>query len=480
MRFHHLLLCRLAYAGHLGNVSMPPVGLAYLSEALLRAGIPHETCDLALYPQTSEKQKLFDALERCQPDALGVSMMTLGYQAHYELLSEIKAAFPEIAIIVGGAHISTFREKVLQECRAVDYGIVREGEESLLSLCRGDAEEDIQGLYYRRQDKVLWNADHHDITDLDALGFPRYDKFVLDVYEKDIPLVTSRGCPFSCTFCPVATAIGRRFRIRSPQSIMTEIAWWYAKGYRQFSIWDDNFTLLRERVEQLCDLIEGSGLKNLYFKIPNGVRADKVDRALLQRLWEVGFRQISLGVESGVNHVLKNVKKAETVEQIEQAIQWATDIGYEVYLYFIIGLPGERYEDFLVSTQLATKYPVAEARFYNLVPFPGTELYEWAQANHYLLKASEYYLNTDFHFDNRPNIATPEMSVAERKNAFEEGLRITDIQRRRFKLQQYKRAGLLGYVIALVTLSNTYQKFFKPAWLRKYLINPIKKYYLRR
>ena len=476
MRYKKLLLCRLAYAGNLGNISMPPVGLAYLSEALLQAGIEHDTCDLALHPQKFERIRMFEELHEKKPDALGVSMMTLGYQQHYILLNDIKAAFPDITIIIGGAHMSTFRGKVLQECQAVDYGIVREGEKSFVDLCLGRSEEQIKGLYYRTDNHVAWTADDHDIIELDAVNFPRYAQFSLDAYERDIPLVTSRGCPFSCTFCPVATAIGRRFRVRSPQSVLREIAWWYAQGLRRFSIWDDNFTMIRERVVELCELLKHSEMTGLYFRIPNGVRADRIDRPLLQLMWDVGFRQVSLGVESGVNHVLKNVKKAESVEQIEQAIQWTTDIGYEVYLYFIIGLPGERYKDFLVSKRLATKYPVAEARFYNLVPFPGTELYEWAKEHHYLVKTPEVYLNTDYHFENNPNVETPEMSRAERQQAFREGLKVTNRQKKEFKLQQYRQLGPLGHVLAIITLSWVYQKFFKPAWLRKYVITPVKQY----
>lgn len=476
MRFHNILLCRLAYAGDLGNVSMPPVGLAYLSESLLQAGIDHDTCDLALHPQKFERKRLFEELHEKKPDALGVSMMTLGYTQHYELLNDIKTAFPDIPIIVGGAHMSTFREKVLQECHAVDYGIVREGEESLVDVCLGKPEEQIKGLYYRKHTHVAWTTDDHYITELDALNFPRYAKFSMDAYEQDIPIVTSRGCPFSCTFCPVATAIGRRFRARSPQSILQEIEWWYARGFRRYSIWDDNFTMIRERVVELCDLLKQSDMTGLYFRIPNGVRADRIDKALLQHMWDVGFRQVSLGVESGVNHVLQHVKKAESVEQIEQAIQWTTEIGYEVYLYFIIGLPGERYEDFLVSKRLATRYDVAEARFYNLVPFPGTELYEWAKEHEYLVKTPDVYLNRDYHFENNPNVETPEMSVAERQKAFREGVKVTHRQKKKFKLHQYRQFGPLGHFFAIMTLSTVYQKFFKPAWLRKYVMTPVKQY----
>jgi anaerobic magnesium-protoporphyrin IX monomethyl ester cyclase len=479
MRFKNILLCRVAYTGSLGNVTMPPVGLAYLSQALVKAGIEHSICDLALFSQRHEKKILLKELEQKKPDALGISMMTRGYRQHYNLLNTIKTYFPQIPIIVGGSHLSTFREKMLLDCQAIDYGIVKEGEESLVALCQGEPEDKIQGLYYRKNGAIQWTEGDNCIADLDTVAFPKYEKFSLDGYEKDVPLVTSRGCPFACTFCSVATSIGRRFRVRSPESIMEEIYWWHDKGYRRYAIWDDNFTMIRTRVLDLCDLIEKSGLTDLYFSIPNGVRADRIDKELLQRMWEIGFRQLSFGVESGVDHVLKNVKKAESAAQIEQAIKFATEIGYEVYLYFIIGLPGERYEDFLVSKRLAEKYQVAESRFYNLVPFPGTELYEWAKNKNYLLKDPDIYLNQDFHHENNPNIVTPEMSIAERKQAFKAGLKLMHRQRRAFRIQQYKRLGIIGYMLAIITVSDWYRKLFKPVWARNYVIKPIK-YYIRR
>jgi len=480
MRYKKVLLVNLAYPGYLGNISTPPTGLGSLAQALQEAEIDYGFLDLGFWSYKQEKKRLFSELKKYSPDLIGISMMTLCYLDHYELLNSIKKEFPGIALLVGGAHISTFREEALKECWAIDFGVVLEGDKTLVELCQGRAFAEIKGLIYRRGEEVVYAGDREFIQDLDSLSWPRYHNFSLKNYSQTMPIVTSRGCPYDCIYCPVRLAIGRKFRMRSAENVIGEMEYWHKKGYRKFDIWDDNFTLVAPRVYKICDIIEKKGWDDIELGVPNGVRADRVNREMLSRMKEVGFTMLSFGVESGSNKVLQNLRKGETVEVIEQAIADACELGYKVFLYFLIGSPGETWNDFQASLSLAQRYPVAEARFYTLIPFPGTELYDWVKEHNYFAVSPNEYLNIVPHFSADPCFTTPEMSKEERIKAFNLGWELTSKQRRIYRARRLNHLGLLGKVITRFTVSDFYHNIFKPSWLRKIFIEPLKNYIFKK
>lgn len=389
-----------------------PAGMGYLSEALLGAGIEHEVMDMRLGYGFAHLRK---KIRSFRPDLIGATMMSFRYRDNYALLSRIKEEFPGTDIVLGGPHLSTFREKVLEECPAVDFGVTLEGEETMAELCSGKKPEDIKGLIYRDGESVRYTGDREFATDLNARKFPRYGRFEIKKYPAFIPLVTSRGCPHSCIFCPVHLTIGKRLRVRSPGSILEEIDHWYAKGVRVFNIVDDNFTFFKERILEICGGIKKKGYTGVTFSCRNGVRADTVDREMLKAMREAGFNYLAFGVESGSERMLKVIKKGETLEDIDSAVKDACDLGYMVTLFFILGLPSETEEDVTKSLEFATRYPVFDVRFYNPIPFPGTELYDWVDRNGYFTEDSRDFLNTFSHWVNRPVFGTPELPVEARK-----------------------------------------------------------------
>jgi radical SAM superfamily enzyme YgiQ (UPF0313 family) len=170
---------------------------------------------------------------------------------------------------------------------------------------------------------------------------------------------------------------------------------------------------------EICDEIEKRKLKNLKIACGNGVRADKVNREILKRMREVGFYCIGFGVEASNNRILQNLKKGETIEQIERAISDACDLGYQVKLFFLLGSPGETEKDVWDSVRLALRYPIYYAYFNNLIPYPNTELYDWALENNYLLTNWDVYLNETAHKTSKgytlPLFETPELSLQRRK-----------------------------------------------------------------
>src|SRR3990167_7425596 len=223
--------------------------------------------------------------------------MSYRFLRHYELITLIKSNCPNIPIVVGGPHVSTFREDVLRKCESIDYGITLEGDETIVELCYNIKSPSlVKGLIYRENSDICYTGDRPLITDLDKLDFPKYIRFDLKKYEF-ITIVTSRGCPFRCIYCPVIYTIGNKWRCRAAISVVNEIEYWSKRGFRRFEFGDDNFTLRRERVLEICNEIENRNLSGIKIGLGNGIRADRVDKPLLSRMKEVGFSYVAFGVE---------------------------------------------------------------------------------------------------------------------------------------------------------------------------------------
>lgn len=462
MKHQKILLVRVPYSHWMHATASFPVGLGYIAMVLEDAGIDHQVFDMGFRDQGLEgydATHLMEKIEEYRPDAVGFSLMTLGYKKHYELIKEVKQRFPAVQIWAGGPHISTMRHVVMEECREIDYGFVLEGEEAVRLLVGGEPPASIPGIFHRQDGVLVYNGDPKLRDDIDAISWPKYSGFELNKYEeKKAFIISSRGCPYACTYCPVKLAIGRKIRFRSVPSIMEEIRYWHDRHYRTFVFWDDNFTLVAQRVFDFVDAVKQSGMSGLNFEIPNGVRADRVTRDMLRAMKEIGFSQLSIGVESGSDKVLKVMKKGEKIEDILEAIKHACELDYNVYLYFILGTPGETMEDVQLSFDVALKYPVEDARFYNLILFPGTELFEWAELNNRFLKRPEEYLNSADHFNNDPCFDTEELPLEQRKAAFERGMAVTRQVQYNAKLRKVRRYGVMGKFMARFAVSDFYRK----------------------
>lgn len=437
MRFKKILLVQAKYDSVFSSVL--PAGIGYLSEFLASKGIDNDVFDLNLAKNTPDvlRKKISDI----RPDLVGFSMMSLNYKYNYGVMRTIKKDFPNIKIVAGGAHISTMRQDVLRDCDAIDYAATLEGEYTLKELMEGADPSGIKGLIRREDSGIRYNGDRDFIDDLDRLPYPRYGGFHKADYSNLVSLFSSRGCPFECTYCPVKLAIGRRFIARSAKSVVDEMEYHYNQGYRQFSFRDDNFTLVKDRVYEVCDEIERRKFRDLYLMCDNGVRADKIDRALLARMKEVGFRMIGLGVESGDDRILKSLKKSATVSIMEEAIRTACELGYIVELYFLIGAPGETWQEFEKTVRLAAKYPVMIASFYHILPYPNTELFDLAKEKGYLLRSPDEYLNDGSQRRNTPFLSTPEFPCELRRKAFDYAYRITSASVRKAR-RAYSRGNL--------------------------------------
>lgn len=467
-KYRRVLLVYPAYSGgHFGQLR-PPAGIGYLAQSLEDHGVDYDIVDLST---GGDREVLLGKIREFSPDLVGISMMSYLYYETYELFRAIKSLKLDIATVAGGPHISCVREVALQECGAIDFGVVKEGEGPLLDLVYGRELSEIAGLIYRKNDQTIFNGERPYESDFGVHPWPKYSKFPLGRYvTEEIGIETSRGCPESCTFCPVIPAIGHKYRQRSNESVLEEIRYWYGRGVRQISVLDDNFSIRPDGVSNLCTAIQAEGFEGLELNCNNGIRADRVTPQMLKAMHEAGFRYIAFGVEGGNDRILEIMRKGEKLEEIESAIRMAINVGLQVTLFFIIGNPGESPKDVEDTKRLALKYAVFDARFYNLIPFPGTEIYDWVVEKDLFLKDPKHYLNNSSQWDLEPVFETPEFTRAQRIQCLRECQAVRRLARYRAMKRELKRLGPLAGIAARLFVNNWFQgKLMTNGYLRRNL-----------
>lgn len=465
MRFKRVLLVSPPSTSRYGGLRVP-AGIGYIAQALYDNSIEYDYIDMRIgYTWRHLRRKVL----AFKPDLVGFSMITVGYKATYKIISDLKRLLPSSKIVAGGHHVTILKEKVLDECNDIDFGVVADGEITIVELCRnGLPYEDIKGLIFRRDQQLVFTPERPPIENLDEYAFPRYKNFNMKDYSKQVPIHSSRGCVYQCTFCP-NKLIGRKFRTRSAISFVDEIEYWFAKGIRQFAIDDDNFTFNKKRVYDICDEIEKRNLKNLFIRCSNGIRADRVDRQLLARMKEIGVREVGFGVDGGNNKVLGYLKKGETIETIERAIKDACELGLDVKIFIIVGTPRETKADIEDSIELAKKYPVARVNFNNAIPYPGTAMFDYVKEHSLFVIPPEEYLNTVAEDKGIPVFETPELSREERIRILRRCHQVEKQVMKSTACRMYGHYPLARHLINYLFNVNLFEKlFFKSLTLRKF------------
>ncbi len=236
----------------------------------------------------------------------------------------------------------------------------------------------IKGLVWRQGNDIVVNPDRPFIRDLDDLPLPRQDLLPLDKYRAPLVhgpysfVVTSRGCPANCRFCIKHVSYGRSVRFRSPENILAELERLIELGVRSVHMYADLFTVSREQVVGLCELMLEN---NLQLRWTCNSRVDFVDPEMLRLMGRAGCWMISWGIESGSEMILRRAQKGIVPEQVEQALRWSREAGIRNWGYFIIGLPGETEETIQETIQFSKKLPLDLALFHIAAPHPGSPFF---------------------------------------------------------------------------------------------------------
>lgn len=402
----------------------PHVGIAYLCAILKR-----EKHLVKVFDQAIEKDdnKLYEIIKNYQPDLIGITAFSYCYKYVFELVENVKKN-TNIPLIIGGPHVSAVKTKVLEKTNA-DFAMKGEAEVSLITFINEFQKKipnyrNVPNLLWRLNGKVIENSNGPLIIDLDKLPFPDYSEFDFSRYSyyisKTIPIITSRGCPYGCNYCSVRLSMGRGFRARSPENVVSEIEHWYLQGFINFEINDDCFSLDLTRAEKICDLIINKNLKITY-TLYNGIRVDRVSTSLLKKMKRSGCVFIAYGCESGNQDIINRIGKGITLKQVKIAVDKTNKVGIKNSVNFIFGHPGETVKTAQDTLDFARTLPTGFVNMYNVIPYPGTDLYDWIEKNGKWIYHPDYIMENIGSRDLKPVFETPEFREKDRIEVLKKG-----------------------------------------------------------
>ena len=268
--------------------------------------------------------------------------------------------------------------------------------------------------------------------------------------------------------------MGYKVRMRSATNIADEIEYWYSLGYHRFGICDDNFTYDRIRVIDLCEEIKKRKITGLKLSCDNGIRADRVDYDMLKIMKEAGFWRLAFGIEAGNDRVLSAINKNLNTETARKAIGDACALGYTVRLFFLIGSPSETWRDFKDSIKLAKEYPIFDASFYNVIPYPKTALYEWIKKHGYFVDSPENYLHYATGKINIPVFYTKDFTLKDRKKAFNYAMRVSLSINRLAIRRKLQGIGFLGRAVSTFYFPGLINRLLEWRFSRRIIINMLR------
>jgi len=370
-----------------GLAKFPPLGLGYLATALRRED--HQVEILDCLKENISGGQYRDYIEKNKPDAVGINSWSSGIKEVKHLLAVTKELDSQIVTIVGGPHPSAAPLEAMEFFQLADYGFKGEAEAGLPLLVNAlnnrikiDFRQ-IPGLIWRENEN--WNINEQVFnSDLDSLDYMSWDLIKPREYSQpgaitsgDVaPIITTRGCPYLCSFCSPHIIAGRSVRCRSTENIISEIMLLKNKyGMKGIAIMDENFTFYKKHAASLCKGIIREKL-NMEFMLPNGIRLDTLDEELLRLMRKAGFSSsVAVGIESGSERILKMIHKHLSKETVREKIRLMIKCGFRPIGYFILGFPTETVDEMYETLRFAKELRLYRAGFSPLLMLPATDIY---------------------------------------------------------------------------------------------------------
>lgn len=438
---------------------VPALGLLGLAGVLAAAGheprVFHDGID----------EEPWERLLSFAPEVVGVSAVTVGLSRAIAVAGAVRRRWPGALTVIGGAHATARPFDGLGPC-AFHVAVVGEAEQTLprlLATWAGDHRRlspahlaGVPGLALLVDDAPWFSGMPPLLTpaELESLPPPRFSAMDLDGYfragarhglvvrgRRVLPLMTSRGCPQTCTFC--CRILGARWRPLSAERVLDDMARLVSEfGVDEVFLEDDNFFVDRRRAVAILE-----GLlrwpRRPWLKFANGVRIDRLDAGMLDLMRAVGIDSVSFGIESGSPATLARMAKRLDLGEVRRVVGLARRAGFWVGGNCILGYPGETLADLRESVEFLRSLELNSSAIVNLIPFPGTRVREECERHGWLTAAAADFDNYYFRFwDPVPLVATPHLSgpvlVREMRRAY-----------RRLYLRPKVLAGVLGTLLGV-------------------------------
>ncbi len=400
-----------------------PLGLLYLSSYLLDK---RKDVDIKIVDMGAERLSPGDVssiVSGYRPDIVGLSSMSTDATLLHATAKEIKENLSTALIIAGGPHPTTDPEDTLKN-KDIDIAVIGEGEETFFEIVsaieNGNELRDINGIAYKKNGDFFINERRKFIEDIDTLPIPAWDIIDLELYSKHFgmapwagkrkyaSILTSRGCPYRCTFCH--NIFGKKFRARSPENVIKEIEFLYTNGVRDFEILDDIFNFDYTRTEKILDMILSHNLK-INIDFPNGLRGDILDEKIIKKLRMAGTRSIAFAVETASERIQRLIKKNNRLDKLNKAIEISDKEGIFNVGYFMFGFPTETLEEMKQTIKFALHSNLHVAFFFVLNPFKGTDIYKEIKEHEIPVPLSNEYESYFYVSKNYSNVPMLRMKI---------------------------------------------------------------------
>lgn len=369
-----------------GN-ELPNLGLAYLAAYMRENGVSTKIIDAPALGIPFDR--IVQIVNQETPVLVGLTAATVAIGSASKLAGMIKETKKRLPVVVGGPHISALPEKTMVEHQAFDYGVLGEGEQTLLELFEAiknrSGYDKIAGLVYREEKEIIRNEPRALIENLDSLPLPAWD-LLPDLTRTYRPspqstfrlpstiLFTTRGCPFHCTFCD-RSVFGGRVRPHSADRVFEMMEHLNRDfGIIDFAFHDESFIFDEKRLVNFCERLIESGLDISW--ICQGRVDQKISSETLALMKRAGCRQLQFGIETANDALLKIMKKGTTVEKVTRALEQTKRAGISTKAFFMVGVFGETEQTLANTERFVLSAPLDDIMVSFFTPFPGSEAFE--------------------------------------------------------------------------------------------------------
>ncbi len=402
----------------------PPIALASLASIAQKKG-PVRLLDGNV--ETITMEELLKDIEEFAPDLVVINTGFPSIDDDMAAAKEIKEAFPNAKVLAFGVYFTLLEEQGCADYPFLDFAIIGEPEETFEEVLNALNEKTtdyskIKGLAYKEDSEFQVTPKRPLIENLDKIPFPdrgllKKDRYKLPHNNKTFTLINSaRGCPYSCIYCIVSPYYGKKPRTHSIDYVINEIKECVNKhGIDEILFWEEIFTLDKKRVLSFCDAISKN---NLSINWAATTRVDHLDEEILSAMKNAGCYLLGLGIESGVQTILDNAKKKQTLADIKRAVAFCKKAGIKTMGHFIFGLPGETKETANQTIKFMSKLGLDYMQCYCAVPYPKTELGKLAKEHNWV--RAEKWSQYDFGGDSilHTDTMTPKDITYFRRKAF--------------------------------------------------------------
>lgn len=382
-------------AGKFGTLAprgtvFPPLDFAYAAAVLEKNGYEFEIIDA---PALNFDVHRVLARVSSEPIIAVVNTSAISLTNDLKVASLIKEKSPESLVCVTGSLPSVMPSVALSN-KAIDIVIQGEVEYTILELLKAldvGRLQDVHGIAYKKDGAIVESPCRPFNSNLDELPFPAYHHLPINRYyysllpkKPFVTMLTSRGCPYGCIYCPYPIGFGSVWRSRSSINVLNEIQYLVDKfNVKSILFKDQVFTFDMKRTEEICEGIVGRGI-DIEWRCET--RVDKLSEKLMLKMREAGCVGLHVGIESGDSKILSTVaKRGLDIDMIRKIFAKAKDIGIETSAFFIVGLPGETKQSIWKSYKLAREIDPDIVQFTLVTPYPGTKLYNIAEEEGWIL-----------------------------------------------------------------------------------------------